>query len=78
MTVDQIVQFIFGIVGLINGIAEAIKNLAGFVTEEMGEDVGFVLEIQIYRSIGNAGFPRDLGDGGMVEALFGKDFDRRV
>ena len=75
MPPDKIAQFRRTIVRLFNLGAEAFEHLLGPVTEKLHQNIVFIFEIKIDGSIGHTGLFGDLGDGRLVEALSGKDFD---
>jgi hypothetical protein len=70
---NQVAHLFDGAVGFFDLFLEALKHLPGLVAENLHQDVALVLEIKVNGSIGNAGFPGDLGNGGLVESIVGKD-----
>jgi hypothetical protein len=75
MSIYQIPQFPDGGVGLFDLLPETVEDLFGFVLKKLNQNVILVFEIEVYRPVGNSGFPCDLGNGRQMKSFFGKDFD---
>jgi len=56
MSANQVTKFIYGRICSVNFLSEAGKNLSGFVTEKLDQDIFFIFEVQIDRTIGNPSF----------------------
>lgn len=57
---NQVAKFINSSICSVNFLSEAGENLSGFITEKLNQDIFFVFEIQIDRTVGNPRFPRNL------------------
>jgi len=60
MPMNQVAKFIDSSICSVNFLSEAGENLSGFITEKLNQDIFFVFEIQIDRTIGNSRFPCNL------------------
>jgi hypothetical protein len=60
MSTNKIAKFINGIVGSVNFLSEASKNLSGFIAEKLNQNIIFVFEIKIDRAVSDPGFPGNL------------------
>lgn len=63
MSPNKISKFINSIVRFIDRFPEAGKNLPGFITEKLNQDIVFILEIKVDGPIGNPGFFCNLRNG---------------
>jgi hypothetical protein len=70
---NQVAHLIDGAVGFFDLLLEALKDLFGLVAEKLHQDVALVLEIKVNGSIGDAGFPGDLGNGGLMKPVAGEN-----
>jgi len=57
---NQVAKFINSSICSVNFLSEAGENLSGFITEKLNQDIFFVFEIQIDRTVGNPRFPCNL------------------
>jgi len=78
MPADQVSQLFLGIARLIDRFPEPLKYQAGTVAEKIIQDIGLVLEIDIDGTVSNPCLPCDLGNGGLIETLLGKNLDRGI
>ena len=62
MPSDQVAKFFDGSIRTVNLFSETGKSLSGFITEELNQDIFFILEIKINSTICNPGFLCDLGN----------------
>jgi hypothetical protein len=62
MPPNQISKFINSGIRAVDVFSEASKSLSGFITEKLNQDIFFILEIKINGTIGDPGFPGDLGN----------------
>ena len=60
MSTNKIAKFINGIVGSVNFLSEASKNLSGFIAEKLNQNIIFVFEIKIDRAVSDPCFPGNL------------------
>jgi hypothetical protein len=77
MPPNKIAQLIQTAFHLVDFHPKPFKYLFGFVVKKIDQNVVFIFEIQVNRAIGHAGFLGDLGDGGLVKPLPGKNLHRR-
>jgi hypothetical protein len=56
MSMNQVPKFIHGRVSSVNFLSKTAENLSGFVTEKLHQDIFFIFEIKINRTIGDPGF----------------------
>lgn len=57
---NQVAKFIDSSICSVNFLSEAGENLSGFITEKLNQDIFFVFEIEIDRTVGNPRFPCNL------------------
>jgi len=57
---NQVAKFINSSICSVNFLSEAGENLSGFITEKLNQDIFFIFEIKIDRTIGNPRFPCNL------------------
>jgi len=57
---NQVAKFIYSSICPVNFLSEAGENLSGFITEKLNQDIFFIFEVKIDRTIGNPCFPRNL------------------
>jgi hypothetical protein len=53
---NQVAKFINSSIRSINFLSEAGENLSGFIAEKLNQDIFFIFEIKIDRTIGNPCF----------------------
>jgi hypothetical protein len=73
---NQNSEFVNGTVGPIDILAKALKNLLGLVIEKLNQNVVFVFEIEINRTVGDTGFFSNLRNGRLKIPLAGEYLDR--
>jgi len=59
---NQVAKFINGSIRSVDFLSEAGENLSGFITVKLNQDIFFIFEIKIDRTIGNPRFPCNLGN----------------
>jgi hypothetical protein len=57
---NQVAKFIDSSICSVNFLSEAGENLSGFITEKLNQNIFFVFEIEIDRTVGNTRFPCNL------------------
>ena len=57
---DQIPEFIYSCICFVNFLSKAGKDLSGFITEKLNQNIFFIFEIKIDRTIGNTRFSGNL------------------
>jgi hypothetical protein len=57
---NQVPKFIDSSICSVNFLFEAGENLSGFITEKLNQDIFFIFEIKIDRTIGNPRLPCNL------------------
>jgi hypothetical protein len=56
MSINQFTKFFNGRIGAVNFLSEAGENLSGFIAVKLNQDIFFIFEIKIDRTIGNPRF----------------------
>jgi len=74
MSMDEIPKFIDRFVGFDHRFSESAEHLFGFVIENLKQDIVFILEVEVYRPIGDSRFFGNLRYGCVMEAGFREYF----
>jgi hypothetical protein len=59
---NQVAQFVYGVVRHIDLFSELGKHLGGLIFKKLHQDIVFVFEIQVNRSVGDTRFTGNLGN----------------
>lgn len=74
----QVAQFVQAGLGPIDRLPETFKYLFGPKAEKLNQNVVFIFKIQVNGAVGDPGFFGNLGNGGLMKSLSGKNLNRRL